>query len=243
MGIRRGIQRAGFAATWPRKLACALVVCVAGGAAFFLLRALANPTSASGLSVVGAAHRVVRWNSREPLTVEFTLHNSTADSIEIKKVHTGCSCVTSNLDGKIVPPGESAVLQMTVDAFDAYKSDFHQDALVETQRGSLSVSVSGTLPRSSKVLFRPQVLVIGREADLQRTITLRIPRHCSGPLTAADVQLIGFDNGGCELRPRPDTANYREYVVTLRIESAAGQGLLRIVTACEQIEIPIRATG
>lgn len=201
------------------------------------------------LIVVGDSHvRVQNVNRKEPLTVKFTLRNQSQSPIVIDSLQSGCSCVTSEVDGTVIPAKGSTIVSVTVRTFDAYAQDFMQQARVSWSGTPLILTISGTLSPSDKVLYRPVRLVLKEEPLRNRladSLVIRIPKHCSGERTMAaeGVLVSGIPESQVDVEPLESSEHYREYRIVVSSPQLAidrqHHGDLKISTPCESITIPI----
>lgn len=206
--------------------------------------------SQAGLVVLGDSHVRIAHSSRNlPLTVAFTLKNESREPIVISSVKSGCSCVTSDADGVTVPAGGTTSVSVTVSTFDAYAGEFLQEARVSWSDRSLPLTVSGTLPPSDKVLYRPTRLTLTRKGSTDQrsaSLVIRVPRHCGGdaPLDTADIAVSGLPTSQVVVEPLANNGgSYRDYrvVVSCRHDEVllANHGELVATTHCERVLVPI----
>jgi hypothetical protein len=76
---------------------------------------LAGCKAAAPRIVVEPAAQDLGERPQEPLALTYTVRNEGQAPLIIEKVSTSCGCTKAAVDREVIPPGESATLQVTLD--------------------------------------------------------------------------------------------------------------------------------
>ncbi|HWC77479.1 MAG TPA: DUF1573 domain-containing protein [Blastocatellia bacterium] len=93
-----------------------------------------NPTPQSGspkLATDSFEHAFGAVKPGTPLTYTFKIRNEGEGDLQIKSVNPACGCTASSFD-KVIPPGKSGAITLSIEKTETYKGDIVKTATVTT---------------------------------------------------------------------------------------------------------------
>lgn len=233
-------------------LVTALVLCTLAGAAGYwaahvLPRAESQASNSAGLMVEGPSDVVIdRADRVTPLEYVFKLHNPTTESIVVKDVRCGCTCMASELPSRNIPPGSTVPLKVVVRGFPGFKATYRERIVVEANSGSLELSIGGKLPLPEHSVYRPDVLYMDvnkGDSRVEREVALRVPKQYCAALSEQQIKWTGSQAVSIRLVEDAPSEMYREFRLLVQVaadQAHTASGEIELDSGCGPVRVSVR---
>jgi hypothetical protein len=162
------------------------------------------------------------------------IHNRGKSPLHITKVNTQCGCTKGKMSKEIIPPGESAPLEVTVDPFRIPQFNSTKTlTLFTNDPDDPTVKIDVTAKVNPELIVDPEKIHLGTiQKGEEVSQTVRLIQNTDQPLSIKSLKLVGqaeyYETDFKEVAPaewaNPDR---REYLITAKVLPVAPAGKLR----------------
>ena len=131
--------------------------------------------------VVKGPSRVEMQHSdrRQPVEANFVLYNSSYHDISIRRILADRAGVTATIPSNTIRGRQEATLSVRIAGFGVFDNSFLHRIEVDTDAGNVILWVTGNLPASQTVFYRPHQLFLEKDEKggwRDRSVKFRLPK-------------------------------------------------------------------